>query len=76
MKMTPSRRRPRASSSLWAGSYLALVWAVLVDLADRVLLFFTPTPRERPARGSILTLAALTALVGLRTANGEPHRNN
>ncbi|MGX1364720.1 hypothetical protein RKD19_000079 [Streptomyces canus] len=71
-----STRRPRASLSLWIGSYLALVWAVLVNAFDRVLLFFTPTPRERPARGSTLTLAALTALVSSRTTGGEPHRNN
>lgn len=67
------KRRPRASLSLWIGSHLALAWAMGVHLVDRVLLFLTPTPHERPARQSG---AALTALVASRGTRGVPHRNS
>ncbi|MFE9942030.1 hypothetical protein [Streptomyces hirsutus] len=69
-------RRPRASLTLWLGSYLALIGAMIVHLVDRVLLFLTPTPRERPARHSVMTLAALTALFAARETREVAHRNN
>jgi hypothetical protein len=74
--MDMSKRRPRASFTLWVGSYLALIWSVVVRLADRVLLYLTPTPRERPARHSVMTLAALTALLASRGTREAAHRNN
>lgn len=74
MEMT--KRRPRASFTLWVGSYLALVWAMVVHMVDRVLLFLTPTPRERPTRHSVMTLAALTALFASRGTREAAHRNN
>ncbi|MEU6609001.1 hypothetical protein ABZ922_28795 [Streptomyces shenzhenensis] len=74
MEMT--KRRPRASFTLWVGSHLALIWAMVVHLVDRVLLFLTPTPRERPARHSALALAALTALLASRGTREAAHRNN
>ncbi|MFK4108524.1 hypothetical protein [Streptomyces sp. NPDC002176] len=74
MEMT--NRRPRASFTLWVGSYLALAWAMVVHLVDRVLLFFTPTPQERPARHSVMTLAVLIALFPSRGTREVAHRNN
>ncbi|MFF5978464.1 hypothetical protein ACFY78_06360 [Streptomyces olindensis] len=74
MEMT--KRRPRASFTLWVGSYLALAWAMVVHLVDRVLLFLTPTPRKRPARHSVMTLAALAALFTSRGTREAAHRNN
>lgn len=41
-----TKRRPRPSFILWVVSYLALVWAWLVHVTDRVLLLLTPTPKS------------------------------
>ncbi len=78
MEMT--KRRPRASFTLWVGSHVALAWARVVHLIDRVLLFLTPTPtptpRKRPERHSVMTLVALTALFTSRGTPEAAHRNS
>lgn len=79
MEMEMTKDHPRPSVLLWIGSYVILLWSVIVHLVDRVLLFLTPTPRSaRSAHRSVMTLAAL-ALVSLlpsREREPAPHRNN
>ncbi|WP_105973500.1 hypothetical protein [Streptomyces geranii] len=67
-----------ASVALLVGSRLTLVGAMAADVVDRVLLFFTPVPRKRPARDSTMTLTALTltALHASRGAGEGNGRNN
>lgn len=66
---------------MWIISCLVLLWSIVVHLVDRVLLILTPTPRDRSAHRSVMTLAALAlatlaSLLSRETGEAAPHRNN
>jgi hypothetical protein len=71
-----SKGRHRASFTLWLGSYVALAWAFLVHVTDRILLFFKSPPRKWSARHSVMTFAALSALFTSGGTRETAHRNN